>query len=267
MNCDEFRSRHKTPVVELIPLPTGAQFLNVIGSVFSGMARAILHNSNYGNVDECKSAINMYIADRNRAFVEGPRRAGNKIWGKEQVEPCLRKKTIARILAGASLTGLQRNSHTDDMRRLLLARAAVAAIHPTGKLSRDTSMSARNRVRAQFSPQSSGASIIRPSRNVSGCAIAIAICDFFQKSRKRSNADSIGPSATTLLSWRRSAGEGEAGARLDQRERPTSTERAQHRIKLRAECLRGLQELGGGFPKRSMMPLWSDTGSAQLVPC
>src|SRR5262249_37358962 len=25
MNCDEFRSRHKTPVVELIPLPTGAQ--------------------------------------------------------------------------------------------------------------------------------------------------------------------------------------------------------------------------------------------------
>jgi hypothetical protein len=51
MNCDEFRSRHKTPVVELIPLPTGAQFLNVIESVLSGMARAILHNSNYGNVE------------------------------------------------------------------------------------------------------------------------------------------------------------------------------------------------------------------------
>jgi len=30
INCDEFRSRHKTPIVELIPLPSGAQFLNVI---------------------------------------------------------------------------------------------------------------------------------------------------------------------------------------------------------------------------------------------
>jgi transposase len=92
MNCDEFRSRHKTPVVELIPLPSGAQFLNVIESVFSGMARAILHNSNYGNVDECKSAINMYFADRNRAFLERPRRAGNKIWGKEQVEAVFKEE-------------------------------------------------------------------------------------------------------------------------------------------------------------------------------
>jgi transposase len=92
MNCDEFRSRHKTPLVELIPLPSGAQFLNVIESVFSGMARAILHNSNYGNVDECKAAINMYIADRNRAFLERPRRAGNKIWGKEKVEAVFKEE-------------------------------------------------------------------------------------------------------------------------------------------------------------------------------
>jgi transposase len=84
INCDAFRWRHKTPIVELIPLPSGAQFLNVIESVFSGMARAILHNSNYGNVDQCKAAINMYFADRNRAFLERPRRAGNKIWGKER---------------------------------------------------------------------------------------------------------------------------------------------------------------------------------------
>jgi len=26
MNCDEFRSRHKTPVVELIPLPMELNF-------------------------------------------------------------------------------------------------------------------------------------------------------------------------------------------------------------------------------------------------
>jgi transposase len=92
MNSDEFRFRHKTPIVELAPLPSGAQFLNVIESVFSGMSRAILHNSNYRNVDECKSAINMYFANRNRAFLERPRRAGNKIWGKEQVEPVFKEE-------------------------------------------------------------------------------------------------------------------------------------------------------------------------------
>jgi hypothetical protein len=43
MSHDEFRSRHRTPIVELVPLPSGAQFLNVIESVLSGMARAILH--------------------------------------------------------------------------------------------------------------------------------------------------------------------------------------------------------------------------------
>jgi transposase len=92
INCDKFRSRHKTPIVELMPLPSGAQFLNVIESVFSGMARAILHNSNYRSVDECKSAINMYFSDRNRAFLENPRRAGNKIWGKERVEAVFKEE-------------------------------------------------------------------------------------------------------------------------------------------------------------------------------
>jgi hypothetical protein len=57
MNSDKFRERHNTPSVELAPLPSGAQFLNVIESVFSGMSRAILHNSNYGSVQECKAAI------------------------------------------------------------------------------------------------------------------------------------------------------------------------------------------------------------------
>ncbi len=35
------------PSVETAPLPSGAQFLNVIESVFSGMARSIIHNSDY----------------------------------------------------------------------------------------------------------------------------------------------------------------------------------------------------------------------------
>jgi len=86
INSDEFRLRHKTPIVELMPLPS------VIESVFSGMARAILHNSNYRTVDECKSAMNMYFSDRNRAFLERPRRAGNKIWGKERVEAVFKEE-------------------------------------------------------------------------------------------------------------------------------------------------------------------------------
>jgi hypothetical protein len=42
------------PLVETAPLPARAQFLNVIESVFSGMARAIIHNSDYKSVDDAK---------------------------------------------------------------------------------------------------------------------------------------------------------------------------------------------------------------------
>ncbi len=92
MNSDNFRGRHGTPLVELLPLPSGAQFLNVIESVFSGMSRAILHNSNYGSMQECKAAIDRYFAERNLAFLEHPKRAGKKIWGKEQIEPVFREE-------------------------------------------------------------------------------------------------------------------------------------------------------------------------------
>jgi hypothetical protein len=75
-----------------MPLPSGAQFLNVIESVFSGMARAIIHDSDYKSVDECKEAIDRYFKERNSAFLEHPRRAGNKIWGKERVQPVFREE-------------------------------------------------------------------------------------------------------------------------------------------------------------------------------
>jgi hypothetical protein len=42
------------PTVETAPLPSSAQFLNVIESVFSGMARAIIHNSDYKTLDDAK---------------------------------------------------------------------------------------------------------------------------------------------------------------------------------------------------------------------
>jgi hypothetical protein len=69
--------------VELAPLPAGAQFLNVIESVFSGMARAIVHNSNYQSKDDAKAAIDRYFADRNQYFRTNPKRTGHRIWGKE----------------------------------------------------------------------------------------------------------------------------------------------------------------------------------------
>jgi len=37
-----------------VPLPAGAQFLNVIESVFSGMARAIIHNSDYESLKHAR---------------------------------------------------------------------------------------------------------------------------------------------------------------------------------------------------------------------
>jgi hypothetical protein len=75
------------PVVETAPLPSGAQFLNVIESVFSGMARAIIHNSDYGTVEETKVAIDRYFEERNAHFLLHPKKAGLKIWGKEREAP------------------------------------------------------------------------------------------------------------------------------------------------------------------------------------
>jgi hypothetical protein len=73
------------PIIKTAPLPACAQFLNVIESVFSGMARAIVHNSDYPSVDAAKEAIDRHFEQRNAYFLEHPKRAGQKIWGKERV--------------------------------------------------------------------------------------------------------------------------------------------------------------------------------------
>lgn len=73
------------PVIKTMPLPAGAQFLNVIESVFSGMARAIIHNSDYPSPVAATEAIDRYIDERNSHFRELPQRAGKKIWGHERV--------------------------------------------------------------------------------------------------------------------------------------------------------------------------------------
>ncbi len=86
INSKDYREKTISPIVKLAPLPACAQFLNVIESVFSGMARAIIHNSDYKSDDDCKSAIDRYFAERNEHFQGHPQRAGNKIWGQERAE-------------------------------------------------------------------------------------------------------------------------------------------------------------------------------------
>jgi hypothetical protein len=76
---------HGFPVLETAPLPAGAQFLKVIESVFSGMARAIIHNSDYPSAEAAREAIDQYFQDRNEHFARHPKRAGRKIWGQERV--------------------------------------------------------------------------------------------------------------------------------------------------------------------------------------
>jgi DDE superfamily endonuclease len=63
MNSGQSKRDRKIPTVKFVPLPSRAQFLNVIESVFSGMARAIIHNSDYQSVEEAMKAIDQYFAD------------------------------------------------------------------------------------------------------------------------------------------------------------------------------------------------------------
>jgi len=67
-------------VFELVPLPHSAQFLNVIESVFSGMKRAVIHNSDYASEEEMKTAISRHFQERNEFFKNNPKRAGKRIW-------------------------------------------------------------------------------------------------------------------------------------------------------------------------------------------
>jgi hypothetical protein len=72
------------PAVTILELPTSAQFLNVIESVFSGLARGVLHNSNYATLEDAQSAVTRYLRERNQGFAANPARAGDTIWGFER---------------------------------------------------------------------------------------------------------------------------------------------------------------------------------------
>ena len=84
-NLPEYRAAQHTPIVKLAPLPKSAQFLNVIESIFSGMARAIIHNSDYQSVEAAVAAIDSYFQERNEHFLSHPKKAGKTLWGSETV--------------------------------------------------------------------------------------------------------------------------------------------------------------------------------------
>ena len=68
------------PNIEFVPLPSSAQFLDVIEAVFSGMKRAVIHNSDYQSEEEMKTAISAHFRERNEFYRHNPKRAGKKIW-------------------------------------------------------------------------------------------------------------------------------------------------------------------------------------------
>jgi len=86
------------PQIILAPLPARAPHLNVIESVFSGMSKSVMHNSDYGSVAECTAAIDRYFNKRNDHFRDNPQQAGDKIWGKELVKPVFDKANICKKL-------------------------------------------------------------------------------------------------------------------------------------------------------------------------
>ena len=63
---DAFNSTTKRtnegPLIELVPLPTSSQFLDVIEAVFSGMKRAVVHHSDYRDAPEMKKAISLHFS-------------------------------------------------------------------------------------------------------------------------------------------------------------------------------------------------------------
>jgi transposase len=68
------------PIIEFVPLPSSAQFLDVIEAVFSGMKRAVIHGSDYQSEEEMKTAISTHFRERNEFYKHNPKRAGKKIW-------------------------------------------------------------------------------------------------------------------------------------------------------------------------------------------
>ena len=107
------------PLIETAPLPASAQFLNVIESVFSGMARAIIHNSNYKSIERQRSTDTLKIGMA--IFNNIPRGPGKKSGVRSVSTRSFPTRTTARIHGidspcengvGMSLIGTNRTNRT-----------------------------------------------------------------------------------------------------------------------------------------------------------
>ena len=78
-------------------LPAGAQFLNVIESVFSGMARGIIHNSDYCSVEAAKDAIDRYYAGGTNTFEYARKEQGVRFGDKNGSRVNFTRVIIAKI--------------------------------------------------------------------------------------------------------------------------------------------------------------------------
>lgn len=88
IGSSNFRAeREGYPRIEIYPLPSNAQFLNVVESTFRNIRKAVIYNSDYQSVEAMQQAISRYLNERNAYFKANPRRAGNKIWDKELFTP------------------------------------------------------------------------------------------------------------------------------------------------------------------------------------
>ena len=80
---DKLNADRKGPSIKVVPLPKQSQFLNVIESVFGGMKKAVIFNSDYSSEYGMRSAISRHFRERNEYYRANPKRAGKKIWDKE----------------------------------------------------------------------------------------------------------------------------------------------------------------------------------------
>lgn len=104
-DADGYYTTRGHPRVETAPIPAGAQFLNVIESVFSGMARAIIHNSNYPSVTPCtpQSTVILPTATSSSAII--PSALASASGAKSSCRRSSPIATTARILVGDDVTG------------------------------------------------------------------------------------------------------------------------------------------------------------------
>lgn len=58
----------------------------VIESVFGGMKKAVICNSDYPTAKDMQAAIARHFEERNTYYQENPKRAGNKIWDKQKFD-------------------------------------------------------------------------------------------------------------------------------------------------------------------------------------